>query len=251
VAVKAGQVALPHDYDGHLIRRRARLLAMQTERGANNSRALTLERRNMRGKETIVFRALFDDMKMKSLGELVPGSELEITGLVQLDYAPNNLQSRITRTVPVGLDLILRNPADVVVLSKRSWWTAEHLTAVLATVVLALGGALVWSLQLKRQVRRKTKLFEAIRECHAGGRPIGENVARLLAAGSEHGFVSRREMEVLGLVRQGFTNAEVGRLLGISERTAKAHVAALLVKLQASDRAEAVARGFERGLLKP
>jgi DNA-binding NarL/FixJ family response regulator len=98
---------------------------------------------------------------------------------------------------------------------------------------------------------RRAELFEAIRECHAGGCPIGENVARLLAAGSEHGVVSRREMEVLGLVRQGFTNAEVGRLLGISERTAKAHVAALLVKLQASDRAEAVARGFERGLLKP
>jgi len=98
---------------------------------------------------------------------------------------------------------------------------------------------------------RRAELVQAIRECHAGGRPIGEHVARLLAAGSEHGVISRREMEVLGLVRQGFTNAEVGRLLGISERTAKAHVAALLVKLQASDRAEAVARGFERGLLKP
>lgn len=98
---------------------------------------------------------------------------------------------------------------------------------------------------------RRAELFEAIRECHAGGRPLGEHVARLLAAGSEQGLVSRREMEVLGLVRQGYTNAEVGRLLGISERTAKAHVAALLVKLQASDRAEAVARGFERGLLKP
>lgn len=98
---------------------------------------------------------------------------------------------------------------------------------------------------------RRAELFEAIRECHTGGRPIGEHIARLLAAGSEHGVVSRREMEVLGLVRQGFTNGEIGRLLGISERTAKAHVAALLVKLQASDRAEAVARGFERGLLKP
>ncbi len=165
VAVKAGQVALPHDYDGHLIRCRARLLAMQTERDSNDSRALTLERPNMLGKGTIVFRALFDDVKMKSLGDLVPGSELEITGLVQLDYAPNNLQSRITRTVPVGLDLILRSPADVVVLSKPSWWTAEHLTAVLAAVVLALGGALLWSLQLKRQVRRKTKLLA--REMHA------------------------------------------------------------------------------------
>lgn len=98
---------------------------------------------------------------------------------------------------------------------------------------------------------RRAELFEAIRECHAGGRPLGENVARILAAGSGHGVVSRREMEVLGLIRQGFTNAEIGRLLGISERTAKAHVASLLVKLDASDRAEAVARGFERGLLKP
>lgn len=98
---------------------------------------------------------------------------------------------------------------------------------------------------------RRAELFQAIREIHAGGQAIGEHVARLLAAGSEQGAISRREMEVLNLVRQGFTNAEVGRLLGISERTAKAHVAALLVKLQASDRAEAVARGFERGLLKP
>ena len=97
---------------------------------------------------------------------------------------------------------------------------------------------------------RRAELVDAIRECHAGGRPIGEHIARILAAGNEHGALSRREMEVLGLVRQGFTNAEIGRLLGISERTAKAHVAALLVKLQASDRAEAVARGFERGLLK-
>lgn len=98
---------------------------------------------------------------------------------------------------------------------------------------------------------RRAELFQAIREIHGGGQAIGEHVSRLLAAGSEQGTISRREMEVLGLVRQGFTNAEVGRLLGISERTAKAHVAALLVKLQASDRAEAVARGFERGLLKP
>lgn len=165
VAVKAGQVALPHDYDGHLIRCRARLLAMQTEPGGKIPRALTLERRNTLGKGTLVFRALFDDARMKSLEKLVPGSELELIGLVQLDYAPDDQQSRIIRTVPVNLDLILRGPADVVVISKPSWWTAEHLTAVLAAVVLALGGALVWSLQLKRQVRRKTKLLA--REMHA------------------------------------------------------------------------------------
>jgi DNA-binding NarL/FixJ family response regulator len=97
---------------------------------------------------------------------------------------------------------------------------------------------------------RRAELVDAIRAVHAGGRPIGEHVARLLATETPHGILSRREIEVLGLIRQGFTNAEIGRLLGIAERTAKAHVAALLAKLEAADRAEAVARGFERGLLK-
>jgi ATP/maltotriose-dependent transcriptional regulator MalT len=61
--------------------------------------------------------------------------------------------------------------------------------------------------------------------------------------------VSERELEVLGLIRQGFTNAEIGRLIGISERTVRWHVASLMEKLDASDRAQAVARGFELGLL--
>ena len=98
---------------------------------------------------------------------------------------------------------------------------------------------------------RKAELVKAISDVHAGKQSISEQVARVIASGIGQGVLSRREMEVLGLVRQGFTNNEVGRLLGISERTAKAHVAAILFKLHAADRAEAVARGFERGLLKP
>ncbi len=97
---------------------------------------------------------------------------------------------------------------------------------------------------------RRAELVAAIRAVHTGERVIGQSVAGQMAVENETGTVSRRELEVLGLVRQGFTNAEIGRLLGISERTAKAHVGALLAKLQAADRAEAVARGFERGLLK-
>ena len=93
-------------------------------------------------------------------------------------------------------------------------------------------------------------LMAAIRKVHAGERVIGQHVAAQMAVEQEGGAISRRELETLGLVRQGFTNAEIGRLMGISENTAKAHVKSLLSKLQASDRAEAVARGFERGLLK-
>ncbi len=94
------------------------------------------------------------------------------------------------------------------------------------------------------------ELMVAIRTVHSGGQVIGQAVASQMSVEHEGGNISRRELETLGLVRQGFTNAEIGRLLGVSENTAKAHVRSLLAKLQAADRAEAVARGFERGLLK-
>lgn len=63
--------------------------------------------------------------------------------------------------------------------------------------------------------------------------------------------LTAREVEVLGLVRQGYGNEEIGRKLGISMRTAKGHVAMILEKLGATDRAEAVSRGFELGIFSP
>jgi DNA-binding NarL/FixJ family response regulator len=95
-----------------------------------------------------------------------------------------------------------------------------------------------------------SELMAAIRTVHAGGQAISRSVAAQMAVEQDGGIISRRELETLGLIRQGFTNGEIGRLMGISENTAKAHVRSLLQKLQAADRAEAVARGFERGLLK-
>jgi signal transduction histidine kinase len=165
VAVETAQVALPHDYDGHLIRCRAQLLAVQSEPDGRRPHTLTLEQPAKPGQGSLIFRALLHDGKSTALDSLKPGSELEVTGLVQLDYAPNDLPSRIARTVPANLDLILRSPADVVILTEPPWWTARHLAAVLAAVLLALGGALVWNLQLKRQVRRKTR--QLAREIHA------------------------------------------------------------------------------------
>lgn len=88
----------------------------------------------------------------------------------------------------------------------------------------------------------------AIRTVHGGGR-LGPSLgdASLPATGP----LSHREQEVLGLVRQGFSNDEIAALLGISERTARAHVSAILAALGAADRAQAVAMGFELGILRP
>jgi two-component system nitrate/nitrite response regulator NarL len=58
-----------------------------------------------------------------------------------------------------------------------------------------------------------------------------------------------REREVLELLAHGLSNRQIGARLGISEHTAKFHVASLCGKLGAVSRTEAVSRGVRRGLL--
>lgn len=55
---------------------------------------------------------------------------------------------------------------------------------------------------------------------------------------------------MLELLRHGLSNRGIGHRLDITARTAKAHVASIMLKLSAKDRAEAVAWGFELGLLR-
>ena len=58
-----------------------------------------------------------------------------------------------------------------------------------------------------------------------------------------------REMDVLRLLAQGLPNRKIGERLSINERTVKYHVAAILAKLEAANRTEAVMRAIERGLI--
>jgi DNA-binding NarL/FixJ family response regulator len=58
-----------------------------------------------------------------------------------------------------------------------------------------------------------------------------------------------RETEVLTLLADGHSNKAIARLLGVSEHTAKFHVSAILAKLGAITRAEAVAMGIRHGLI--
>jgi len=58
-----------------------------------------------------------------------------------------------------------------------------------------------------------------------------------------------RELEVLLLMADGLTNQQLGVRLGISEHTAKFHVSAVLGKLSAQSRAEAVTHGYRLGLI--
>lgn len=98
------------------------------------------------------------------------------------------------------------------------------------------------------------EIVAAIRAVCDGASWVQEGVQRPAALPAADGLpfgISMRELEVLRFVRNGFANAEIGRRLGITERTVKAHVKALCGKLGAADRAEAVARGFDTASSRP
>ncbi|WP_086821888.1 response regulator transcription factor [Allokutzneria sp. NRRL B-24872] len=64
-------------------------------------------------------------------------------------------------------------------------------------------------------------------------------------------LLSRREQEVLGLIAEGMTAKRIGNRLGVTEETVKTHIRRILRKLEARDRAHAVARAFHAGVLPP
>ncbi|MEG1906100.1 MAG: response regulator transcription factor [Gordonibacter sp.] len=72
------------------------------------------------------------------------------------------------------------------------------------------------------------------------------------ASGSDFfAVLTEREREILVLVARGLSNDEIGSDLFISPATVKTHLARIMAKLDAHDRAQLVVRAYEGGLVKP
>ncbi len=99
-------------------------------------------------------------------------------------------------------------------------------------------------------------LVRAVRAVAAGQSALSPEVARRLVqrmASGEPGLagpaeaLTEREVEVLRLAAQGFSNKEIGRRLGISARTVQGHLANIYGKLGVNNRTAAVVEGRRRG----
>lgn len=98
------------------------------------------------------------------------------------------------------------------------------------------------------------EILAGVRAAARGESPLHPRAAReLLSARSEQptrGSVdlTARETEVLGLVRQGLSNKQIARRLGISERTVKAHLTSCFQRIGVLDRTQAAVWAERHGI---
>lgn len=100
------------------------------------------------------------------------------------------------------------------------------------------------------------EIVQAVRAVHEGKSALDPEIARKVMRRISGGSIvenieelTSRELEVLTLVAQGYTNKAIGVQLGISDRTVQGHLAKIFGKLQASSRTEAVMRAVSSGWL--
>jgi DNA-binding NarL/FixJ family response regulator len=107
------------------------------------------------------------------------------------------------------------------------------------------------------------ELLFAIRAVHSGDSVVAPSTTRrlidqfaaLLPGGDQAepdqlAELTDREREVLTLVAQGLSNAEIAQRLFVSEATVKTHVGRVLAKLGLRDRVQAVVYAYEHGLVR-
>jgi two-component system, NarL family, response regulator len=94
------------------------------------------------------------------------------------------------------------------------------------------------------------QILETVRRVAGGEALVPASIASVLTESLSHPELSPRELQVLRQMAAGDSNKEIGQKLNITEHTVKAHVKAILLKLNAVGRTEAIAIAMKRGLLR-
>jgi signal transduction histidine kinase/CheY-like chemotaxis protein len=131
--------------DGALVRLHARLVEW-TENGSEKT--LFLQEGNA------AFSAVLGKNNSTVMPNYAIGSVLQITGICEAHTGRNNGAPNSFRILP-------RSPADIVVLSEPSWWTAKHAVTLLTGALALTLGIFCWVMVLRTRVRQQTQLIRS------------------------------------------------------------------------------------------
>jgi signal transduction histidine kinase len=149
-ARRLGVIAQPSTYDGCLVTFPARLVEKKTAVPGLGQLVLS--------SSDVTLSAVYEGDGFEPLRGLEPGSELMVTGVMQVEMVGDEgLSSVASDPIVKQLRLMLRSPADVQVLRTPSWWNAGRLAAALSGLAAVLVGSLLWVGMLRRQVAATTE----------------------------------------------------------------------------------------------
>ncbi len=171
--VTVGQ-ALTGDHEAELVQLEGRLVTRQwapghytllldaSPDGSGSSRALVFSAILPTGSPIAAVEALEDQTRVR------------LTGIcISQDVEP----VRHFR-MPRGFQLLLRDAGDVTVVARPSWWTLGHVGWILGLVAVLAGGAIVWVVSLRRQVRWQTARIQQQLNEAAALREAAEQASR-------------------------------------------------------------------------
>ncbi|MFD2255464.1 response regulator [Luteolibacter algae] len=93
-------------------------------------------------------------------------------------------------------------------------------------------------------------VIAAVHEVASGGTYFPATIAAKLRERRQQAELTPRELEVLKLLANGFSNKDIVDALGISLATVKLHITNLREKLGAVDRTQAVVTAYKKGILR-
>lgn len=145
------------------------------------------------------------------------GSRLRLSGVVML----NGEVAAGAVSAPADFLLLIRSPQEIQLLAAPPWWDARKLVILVGLLALAIGGAVFWVWELRREVRFKSKAYAAVlareeqlRERQRIGRELHDTFAQGLTGLGYELMAMARALETPSRVKQ-----HLERALDLLERT--------------------------------
>lgn len=136
--------------------------------------------------EGVNFSAVLPVAARASALNLEPGARVRLRGICFIEVTPDKR--------PQGFKILLRSPADAVILQRPSWWTARHALVVSLLLSTLAFVVITWNVVLRRRVRGQTQVIRAqLEEAHAL-REEAESANREKSASLENVLSLQREL---------------------------------------------------------